>query len=929
MFARPATAASPRGRRARRVWMVFAGSLFLSVGGGHALGATIAGGTDHTCAVTTGGGVQCWGANGSGQLGSPGAPINVTSPVTVVGFAGATAVSAGGAHTCAIVTGGSVACWGSNAQGQLGNGTAPINSTTPVTVTGLAGVIAISSGSFHTCALLGDGTARCWGSNFSGELGNGLPGSSSVPVVVSGLTGATQIDTGSSHSCAIVAGGAVMCWGGDFWGQLGDGLSGVDSRVPVAVAGLTGAVGLGIGHGHSCAIVAGGAVRCWGLNEGGELGSGAASPFSLSPTLVTDLSNVVQLAGSNHTCAVQLGGAVRCWGPNLQGQLGSGAPSSFVATPVAVVGVNDATDLTVGGEHSCVTNGVGAVRCWGQGISGQLGNAFVPWSTVPVAVAGVTSLDVAALAAGGDETCVLHPTGTVRCWGRNTLGQLGDGTTVDSPVPVPVVGLTGASQLAVGGGHVCAVVSGGVSCWGGNFSGQAGQATTVASVAAPTPVAGITGVTRLAAGLVHTCAIVTSGTVKCWGSNSLGQLGVADPAATHSTLTGLGAVAIAAGAFHTCVVTGAAVVGCWGNNSSGQIGSNGGTGSSTPVIVPSLTGVTKVVAGGAHTCAQILNNTMWCWGSNVSGQLGNGGGPNSSVPTQVTGFTGSLPAAGNGHSCGRTTGGGAACWGSNDRGELGNGTRIGSSVPSPVSGLTGVVELATGTEHSCAATTSSVVCWGFSHNGQLGNGDIRYALAPVTALGVVAPVTDRDGDGVPDTLDACASQPGTGTGGCPDGDGDGVIDANDLCPTVAGPDPSGCPDRDGDGVFDVNDLCPSVAGPASRQGCPLRWVGTARADSISASRLDDIVLGLAGNDVLRGRRGNDTISGGRGRDLLVGGLGNDRLIGGKGVDRFDAGPGDDFVNSRDGIREVVRCGTGRDRVRADRFDRLMGCEGRI
>ena len=182
---------------------------------------TLAAGNSHTCAIVLGGEVRCWGANGSGQVGD-GTQTYRATPVTVSELSGATAITAGNSHTCAIVSGGEVRCWGDNGSGQVGDGTQTPRST-PVTVSGISGAIAITAGNSHTCAIVSGGDVRCWGSNESGELGDGTQTNRSTPVAVSELSDATAISGGRSHTCAVLADDTARCWGHNLTGQLGDG----------------------------------------------------------------------------------------------------------------------------------------------------------------------------------------------------------------------------------------------------------------------------------------------------------------------------------------------------------------------------------------------------------------------------------------------------------------------------------------------------------------------------------------------------------------------------------------------------------------------------------------------------------------------------------------------------------------------------------
>ena len=193
--------------------------------------------------------------------------------MAVAGISHAVDIVAGYVHACALLAAGTVECWGDNAKGQLGNGTYEA-STVPVAVKGINRAVALTSGWTHSCAVLAGGGVVCWGSNNFGELGNGSGGflqRSNVPVTVTGMNRAFAIDAGRSHTCALLSGGSAQCWGWNFYGQLGDGTYRTNARLPVAVAGLSHAIALSAGESHTCAVLAGGGIECWGGNSNGQL----------------------------------------------------------------------------------------------------------------------------------------------------------------------------------------------------------------------------------------------------------------------------------------------------------------------------------------------------------------------------------------------------------------------------------------------------------------------------------------------------------------------------------------------------------------------------------------------------------------------------------------------------------------------------------
>jgi alpha-tubulin suppressor-like RCC1 family protein len=371
-----------------------------------------------------------------------------------------------------------------------------------------------------------------------------------------------RVSANALNSCAVLGGGQVWCWGGNLSGQLGNGTT-VIFRTPVSVVGVAGATDVAVGSGHACALLANGTMKCWGNNLDGELGNGVL----LTPGPVRSADGGVVSDG--------------------------GTPSSISLSPVAVSGLGGVTAISAGNRHTCaVGSGGTTIQCWGRNDAGQLGNGTTTDSSTPVSVLNVSGGPIRALAAGHQHTCALGSGGEVVCWGGNSAGQLGNNTTSSSSTPLAVTGVAGATAIAAGEYHTCAVMGGSVRCWGYNMSGQLGNNTLVNS---PTPVmvANLSGVVAVAGGAGHTCALASGGSVQCWGGNSSGELGNGTTTTTGSPtpvpVSGISrATAITSGISHTCVVDGDALR-CWGSNYSNTLGDGSSSGfSSTPVTVAGL-----------------------------------------------------------------------------------------------------------------------------------------------------------------------------------------------------------------------------------------------------------------------------------------------------------------------------------------------------
>ena len=336
-------------------------------------------------------------------------------------------ISSGTGHSCVVLPNGDIECWGTNAAGQLGDGTTK-DALKPVKVSGIHNAIQVSVGTENSCALLTDGTIKCWGSQAnSGMLGNNSSADSKTPVLVDGITDATSISLGYDVACAVLSDASVACWGDNTNGALAQDPNTLDySPVPVAIGGLSGVLEVSSGAAHVCALINDGTVDCWGNNDYTQLGRDNTTDPTYTPSPVVNLADVVQVsAGVASSCAATAGGDVWCWGDNTVGELGLGSTDAQIGA-VQVSDIVGATTVSVGLMDACALLADGTLECWGQNLQGVVPDSTVIDSLSPVAIDGIAN--ATDISVGLDHNCAVVGEASVVCWGANTKPNYGDGT---------------------------------------------------------------------------------------------------------------------------------------------------------------------------------------------------------------------------------------------------------------------------------------------------------------------------------------------------------------------------------------------------------------------------------------------------------------------------------------------------------------------
>ena len=564
-------------------------------------------GGSHMCAASDAGAVWCWGSDAKRQLGTAGdgaaGVLDKLTPTLTDSTGGLVrSVATGDNHSCALRSTGVVVCWGDNTHGQLAQNLATASNSTPTAVSLAAKVTKVAAGSNHVCALTSSGELWCWGSNSLGQVGDGTPDvKKTSPVQVASL-GAQVVDVtaGQAHTCALLITAAVKCWGSNSAGQIGA-ADGLDHSTPVTVDGLDSTAT--VGSLASSSITSSSATVSGTISV--PVGEATYSVERSTTAGFASVAATVQLGtwgtpvsastSAGHGCVVLTAGTVSCRGSNAYGQLGDGTVVDSTA-PVNVVWAKRAVKVSTGAQHSCAVESEGRVWCWGANSHGELGDGTTEPSSNPVEVALDTGERAIDIAAGSTSSCALLDTGSVRCWGSNGAGELGNGSTTPSQsVQTVSLGAT-AVGISVGDRRACAVmVSGDAMCWGAGMPGDSSTGGT------STPVyAALTSATvrQVVTGSGHSCALLAGGDVKCWGSDE--TVDMAAPV-TVSFGAGTHAVSLAASSGATCALLATGDVSCVGEAGDARIRA---THALDPSTVPSHTSRSL-----STTFSQLADNT--------------------------------------------------------------------------------------------------------------------------------------------------------------------------------------------------------------------------------------------------------------------------------------------------------------------------------
>ncbi|MFT3766507.1 MAG: hypothetical protein QM820_13490 [Minicystis sp.] len=657
----------------------------------------------------------CWGHNTSGQAGTGTSDPMFLRPAPAGNGTDWIDVGAGASFTCARDGSKQISCWGTNGSGQVGDGTTSTRTSPTPTAGGISDFVSLDVGNNHSCALRENGSVWCWGANTRGQIGDGTNNNATSPTAVVDPGPWLSVSAGVEFSCAVKGDHTLWCWGLDTSRQLGDGKT-TNSNVPVQEKTLaTDWAQVTAGSAYACGVKLDGKRSCWGTNSLGQGADGTVNAITQPNAFDTATTWAHIEAGDLAACALRTDGTLWCWGDGSLGQTAQPGAEGPLLMPAQVGTDTDWKTIASGLRFGCGLRADNRIYCWGNASRAALGIGFASDRSDPTLVGADT--DWADVDVQLDDGCAIKTNGDLYCWGRNVLGTLGDGTTITRTAPTQIGTGKTWKRIALGRTHTCGIATSngtdGVYCWGADGNGEQGNGTGTMAQLTPSSLSAVAGAptswTAIAAGFNHTCAVGDNGTLWCWGRNNGGQLGdnstTTRQAPVQVVLAGVTDwVDVAASADYTCGLRSTGALYCWGANGSGQLG----TGDMTSVSVPTPIGAGNwqaIAAGQTHTCAVAKGGKLFCWGVNTSGQIGQGNTASPVLmPTQVgTDTDWARPLLGQGAStCALKTNGDLYCWGAGSYGQLGVGTLVNVTAPKKVPSVGTWKTGSLGNEHACA-----------------------------------------------------------------------------------------------------------------------------------------------------------------------------------------------------------------------------------
>lgn len=602
----------------------------------------------------------------------------------------------------------------------------------------------VALGGNAACAILTDGSARCWGYNNNGVLGNGTTTMSLTPVVVTSSSSYSQIYVHGSSACAITSTGVLKCWGAGAAGQIGDGAVS-DTLTPVTVdfgTSYKSLVKTQYTHNYACGITSTDALKCWGDNSNGQLGDGSTGISTVPITIDSGVGYKLVKSNSLYTCGITLAGVLKCWGSNSSGQLGNDTTNDSYPPDVIDSGVAYASvALGSSSDYStCAITSLSVLKCWGSNYYGELGDGTTTDKLVPTVVDSGTSYSQVVIS--GSTACAITTLGILKCWGANVYGQVGDGTLINRSSPVVIDSGVAYSKVVRAGEayfpntSVCGITTTGVlKCWGGNASGQLGVAAGV-NTRLPSVVDAGTVYSSVEVNESNACGITSVGELKCWGSTTTALRGDASNflvsnASDVVTDDKFNPSVVSNGKAH-CMITSSSQLKCWGENNFGQLGDGSKVNRALPVAIDPTEKYTMVQGHSYSMCGITESGALKCWGMNDGGQLGDGTIVDKSYPVLIDpGTKYSFVATKNGTTCGISIAGVLKCWGRNASGQVGDNTLVNKTSPVVIDLGVSYKRISIAGNVSCGITsTDALKCWGFNGSGNVGDGTTTDRKVP-------------------------------------------------------------------------------------------------------------------------------------------------------------------------------------------------------